>query len=112
MGLQPAMELLLTGRWLTADEAVAKGLALKAVPRARLREETAALAATLARMPGDCLRHLKAAVMGGLGGTVEEAVAVETREYLSLLRGSSGPVDGYQAGRRARLASRTAPSAS
>lgn len=108
MGLQPAMELLLTGRWLSAAEAVEKGLALRAVPRDRLREETAALARTLAGMPGDCLRHLKAAVMGGLGGTVEEAVAVETREYLALMSGSSGPVDGFREGQRDRAARREA----
>ncbi|MER6998108.1 enoyl-CoA hydratase/isomerase family protein [Streptomyces sp. NPDC000410] len=110
MGLQPAMELLLTGRWMSAAEAVEKGLALRAVPRDRLREETAALAGTLAAMPGDCLRHLKAAVMGGLGGTVEEAVAVETREYLALMRGSSGPVDGFRQSQRDRAARRS-PSA-
>lgn len=108
MGLQPAMELLMTGRWLSAAEAVDKGVALRAVPRERLREETAALARTLAGLPGDCLRHLKAAVMGGLGRTVEEAVAVETREYLALMRGSSGPVDGFRAGQRERAARRAA----
>ncbi|GHH81118.1 hypothetical protein GCM10018793_37880 [Streptomyces sulfonofaciens] len=110
MGLQPAMELLMTGRWLSAAEAVEKGVALRAVPRAHLRAETAALAATLAGMPGDCLRHLKAAVMGGLGGTVEEAVAVETREYLALMRSSSGPVDGYREGQRERATRRGASS--
>jgi enoyl-CoA hydratase/carnithine racemase len=106
MGLQPALELLLTGRWLSAAEAVEKGVALRAVPRDRLREETAELAGTLAGMPGDCLRHMKAAVMGGLGLTVEEAVAVETREYLALMRGSSGPVDGFREGQRARATRR------
>ncbi|MGW0118729.1 enoyl-CoA hydratase/isomerase family protein [Streptomyces sp. NPDC003327] len=102
MGLQPALELLMTGRWLSAAEAVEKGLALRAVPRDRLREETARFARTLADVPGDCLRHLKAAVMGGLGRTVEEAVAVETSEYLALLRSSSGPVDGFRSGQRER----------
>ncbi|MEV6260732.1 enoyl-CoA hydratase/isomerase family protein [Streptomyces sp. NPDC051784] len=102
MGLQPAMELLMTGRWLSAAEAVEKGLALRAVERDRLREETALFARTLADVPGDCLRHLKAAVMGGLGRTVEEAVRVETSEYLALLRSSSGPVDGFRAGQRER----------
>ncbi|MFG2112060.1 enoyl-CoA hydratase/isomerase family protein [Streptomyces sp. NPDC048718] len=108
MGLQPAMELLMTGRWLTAAEAVEKGLALRAVPRDRLREETTAFARTLAGIPGDCLTHLKAAVMGGLGRTVEEAVAVETAEYLALLRVSSGPVDGFRAGQRERALRRAA----
>lgn len=106
MGLQPAMEMLLTGRWLSAAEAVRTGLALRAVPKDRLREETTALATTLAAMPGDCLRHLKAAVMGGLGVSVEEAVAVETREYLALMRGSTGPVDGFREGQRERAARR------
>ncbi|MFC8224872.1 enoyl-CoA hydratase/isomerase family protein [Streptomyces sp. NPDC057287] len=102
MGLQPAMELLMTGRWLSAAEAVDTGLALRAVPRDRLREETASFARTLADVPGDCLRHLKSAVMGGLGRTVEEAVAVETSAYLTLLHSSSGPVDGFRTGQRER----------
>ncbi|MFB8026964.1 enoyl-CoA hydratase/isomerase family protein [Streptomyces sp. NPDC056465] len=109
MGLQPAMELLMTGRWLSAAEAVDKGLALRAVPGDRLREETASFARTLADVPGDCLRHLKSAVMGGLGRTVEEAVAVETSAYLALLRSSSGPVDGFRAGQRDRAVRRAGP---
>ncbi|MGW0736405.1 enoyl-CoA hydratase/isomerase family protein [Streptomyces sp. NPDC002851] len=106
MGLQNAMDVILTGRWLSAAEAVEKGLALRAIPRDRLREETAALARTLADMPGDCLRHAKAAIMNGLGVSVEDAVAAETREYLALMRGSSGPVDGFRASQRDRAARR------
>ncbi|MFC9406295.1 enoyl-CoA hydratase/isomerase family protein [[Kitasatospora] papulosa] len=109
MGLQPAMELLMTGRWMSAAEAVEKKLALRAVPRDRLREETTVFARTLADIPGDSLRHLKAAVMGGLGRTVEEAVATETSEYLALLRSSSGPVDGFRAGQRERALRRAVP---
>jgi enoyl-CoA hydratase/carnithine racemase len=104
LGLQRALELLWTGRWLSGPEAVAAGLALRAVPRAELRAVTAELAATLAGMPGDCVRHIKAAVYGGLGRPLEQGVAVETREYLRLLRGSTGPVDGFKAGQAARQA--------
>jgi 2-(1,2-epoxy-1,2-dihydrophenyl)acetyl-CoA isomerase/putative hydratase len=102
VGLQRALELLWTGRWLSAAEAVETGLALRAVPAERLRAETAELAARLAGMPGDCVRHIKAAVYGGLGRPIAEGVAVETREYLDLLRTSAGPVEGFRAGQRAR----------
>jgi putative hydratase len=102
LGLQRGLELLWTGRWLSAAEAVETGLALRAVPADRLRAETAELAARLAGMPGDCVRHIKAAVYGGLGRPIAEGVAVETREYLRLLRTSTGPVDGFRAGQQAR----------
>ncbi|CAB4698964.1 unannotated protein [freshwater metagenome] len=41
MGTQRAKELLLTASWLTATEAVAGGVALRAVPRADLHDEIA-----------------------------------------------------------------------
>lgn len=100
IGLPRTLELLWTGRWLSAAEAVEIGLALRAVPRERLRAETAALAEQIAGMPGDCVRHIKAAVLGGLGRPIEEGVALETREYLSLLRGSARP--SFQDGQRLR----------
>jgi putative hydratase len=104
LGLQRTLELLWTGRWLSGREAVEAGLALRAVPRARLRAETTDLAAWIAGMPGDCVRHIKAAVYGGLGLPIEQGVALETQEYLRLLRGSSGPLDGFRAGQAARRA--------
>jgi 2-(1,2-epoxy-1,2-dihydrophenyl)acetyl-CoA isomerase/putative hydratase len=109
VGLPRALELLWTGRWLSAAEAVDVGLALRAVPADRLRAETAELAARLASMPGDCVRHIKTAVYGGLGRPITEGVAVETREYLHLLRNSPGPVDGFRAGQQARRAGQKAP---
>jgi 2-(1,2-epoxy-1,2-dihydrophenyl)acetyl-CoA isomerase/putative hydratase len=107
LGLQRGLELLWTGRWLSAAEAVEAGLALRAVPPDRLRAETAEFAARLAAMPGDCLRHIKAAVYGGLHRPIAEGVALETAEYLALLRTSTGPVDGFRAAQARRTAAPT-----
>jgi 2-(1,2-epoxy-1,2-dihydrophenyl)acetyl-CoA isomerase/putative hydratase len=109
LGLQRGLELLWTGRWLSAAEAVEVGLALRAVPAAELRAQTAAFAGQLAALPGEAVRHIKAAVYGGLGLPIEDGVAVETREYLELLRTSTGPVDGFRAGQQSRTARRGAP---
>lgn len=47
MGTQRAKEVLFTASWLTSAEAVSSGIALRAVPRARLHEEIAEFIKTL-----------------------------------------------------------------
>lgn len=56
MGAQAAAHFVLTGDWLTADEAVATGLALKSVPEDALDEEARGLARRLADQPPESLR--------------------------------------------------------
>jgi enoyl-CoA hydratase len=62
LGARRAKELLFTGRGFTADEAFRAGMVNRVVPRDRLAQETAELAAQIAQMPPFALRQAKRAV--------------------------------------------------
>jgi enoyl-CoA hydratase len=56
IGHSRAMDLILTGRSVDADEALAIGLANRVVPTGESRQRAEELAADLARLPQQCLR--------------------------------------------------------
>jgi enoyl-CoA hydratase len=60
VGLGRALDLILTGRPVHADEALAMGLANRVVPRGTARAEAEKLAAEIARFPQTCLRSDRA----------------------------------------------------
>ncbi len=66
VGKTKAMELILTGKPITAAEALAIGLVNRVVPAAELMKETRALAAELAAKPPIALRYALEAVNRGL----------------------------------------------
>src|SRR5262249_35258173 len=57
IGLSRALDLILTGRGVRADEALAMGLANRVVPRGQARAAAEALAQELAALPQLCLRN-------------------------------------------------------
>ena len=60
MGARPAAEVLLTGRWLEAEEAVRHGLANAVVPADQLHAEADALARRIASQPPTALSRTTA----------------------------------------------------
>jgi len=66
VGRGRALELLLTGQSIGADEAWRIGLVNKVVPAAQLTEETRTLASALASKPAVAVQYILAAVSGGL----------------------------------------------
>jgi enoyl-CoA hydratase len=81
IGRQQALELILTGRQVDADEAVRLGLALRAVPAATLMDAAQALAAQLAARAPVALRYAREAMAGGLDRPLADGLAAEARLF-------------------------------
>ena len=77
IGHSRAMDLILTGRAVGADEALAIGLANRVVPRGKAREAAEALAAELAGLPQGCMRSDRLSALHQWGRTEAEAIGFE-----------------------------------
>jgi enoyl-CoA hydratase len=85
VGLGRALDLILTGRPVDADEALAIGLATRVVPTGTARQAAEELAATLAGFPQTCLRHDRASVYDSAGLDLERALVVELEHGMAAL---------------------------
>jgi len=85
IGAGRAMDLILTGRPVPADEAYAMGLANRVVPAGRARAEAEELAAALARFPQACLRGDRASVLDQEGLDETSAMRGELRYGMDVL---------------------------
>ncbi|MBU3707431.1 MAG: crotonase/enoyl-CoA hydratase family protein [Mycobacterium sp.] len=77
IGHSRAMDLILTGRAVDADEALAMGLANRVVPDGQARAAAQELAAELAALPQGCLRADRHSAMRQWGLTESGAMADE-----------------------------------
>ena len=77
VGLGRALDLILTGRPVDAEEALAMGLANRVVPKGRGRAEAEALARQIAAFPPICMRSDRASVYDTRGLSLEKALEVE-----------------------------------
>ncbi|WP_018655605.1 crotonase/enoyl-CoA hydratase family protein [Actinomadura flavalba] len=77
IGHSHAMDMILTGRPVQADEALRMGLANRLVPEGKALEEATALAATLAAFPQTCLREDRASVLAQWNLDEPTALATE-----------------------------------
>ncbi len=87
MGWQQAAELLFTSRWITADEAVQMGLALRVVPAAELAAAAAELAASIAARSPFAVQTAKRLLLAGRGTRVQDARQREDAAFAELFRG-------------------------
>jgi len=89
IGLGRAMDLILTGRPVRSDEALAMGLVSRVVPRGRAREEAEAYAHDIARFPQACMRadRMSAYEQGGLD--LQAAMRVEFDRGVKVLESES-----------------------
>ena len=97
VGLQRAMELLTTGRWLSGTEAVEWGLALRAVPAEGLDEELEKLLAPLRTKSRAGLALIKSVTLRGMGLPIEDGVALECYAFVQYMTTSPHPAEGIQA---------------
>jgi enoyl-CoA hydratase len=77
IGQSRAMDMILTGRPVAADEALAMGLANRVVPAGQARAAAEELAARLAAFPQACLRADRASALAQWGAAEQEAMATE-----------------------------------
>ncbi len=77
IGLSRAMEMILTGRPVTAQEAFSWGLANHVVDNGKSREEAEKLAHIIAGFPQVCMRNDRASAYEQSGMSINEAMANE-----------------------------------
>ena len=85
IGQSRAMDLILTGRPVKADEALAMGLANRVVPSGQARSAALALAQQLAAFPQACLRNDRRSVISQWSLPEDEAIADEMRGGLGVI---------------------------
>ena len=88
-----AMDLVLTGRPVGADEARSMGLVNRVVPRGTALSAAQGLAAQLAAFPQVCMRGDRASLLDATGLPEDEALAVEHAHGLRTL-GSGEALEG------------------
>jgi len=89
IGRAAALDVLLSGRWLTAEEARRLKLVNRVMPRADLLPEAEKLAKKIKSHPLTAVRYVKQAVMRGLDLTLAEGLELEAelgRRLMSLSR--------------------------
>ena len=87
IGLSRALDMILTGRPVDADEALAWGLATRVVPDGTSREAAEQLALEISKFPQVCMRGDRRSAHSQFGMSIEGALAYEfdqgTRAVLS-----------------------------
>ena len=96
VGLGRAMDILLRGRTMPAEEALAIGLVDRVIEPERFAEEVTAFANELASGAGKAMGSIKAAVHEGIALPMEQALAVERRHGVENL-GSHDAKEGLAA---------------
>ncbi len=84
IGPARAKDLIFTGRFVPADEALAIGLVDAVVPAAEVYPTALAMAAKLAKGPTYALAAAKAAIDEGLNGSLDAGLRLESHLFASL----------------------------
>ncbi|MFN5605948.1 MAG: enoyl-CoA hydratase/isomerase family protein, partial [Actinomycetes bacterium] len=87
VGWQRAAELLLTSRWIDADEAVSIGMALRAEDDESLMDATMTLAHEIASKSAYSTRGIKQLMVAGRGDRTRDARAREEALFAALFKG-------------------------
>src|SRR3954451_557211 len=91
IGLSRALDLILTGRGVDANEAYAMGLANRVVPKGQARQHAEELAAELATLPQQCMRSDRLSLLNQWGASEAEAMDFE---FASISRVAAESLEG------------------
>jgi enoyl-CoA hydratase len=96
IGVGRAREMMLTGKWVTAEEALAIGLVNRVVAPARVLDEAVALAQQIERLSSSAIRACLKAVTVGIELPFDEGLALE-RQLFSELFATADAREGTRA---------------
>ena len=102
IGVQRAKEIIWTGRWMSGAEAVDCGLALKSFPRASLRTEAIAFAASMTSKPGPCIAANKSVFQRSVDQTIDQCVENEIEVFVRFMTEEPYGKEGYASYREGR----------
>jgi enoyl-CoA hydratase/carnithine racemase len=97
IGLQPALEILFTGKWLSGKEAATIGIVRRSVPDSELEDAVMELAASLTNKSRTSLQYVKRAAMAGLGLPMRAALDQERYALFEYFTSSPDPMTGIKA---------------
>ncbi|HEY0593868.1 MAG TPA: enoyl-CoA hydratase-related protein [Thermoanaerobaculia bacterium] len=83
VGPSRALEMMVTGRMVSADEAFTLGMIDRVVPADRLREETTAFAGAIASGPPGTIAAIKKALHASAGNDLDAQLAIEIQHQLA-----------------------------
>ena len=97
LGQQRALELLLTGRWLSGTEAAQSGLVFRVAPAEALDEALEELLKALRDKSQPALGWIKKASLRGFEMGLREGIEMETRSFVEYVSTSPHPAEGISA---------------
>ncbi|HMK75889.1 MAG TPA: enoyl-CoA hydratase/isomerase family protein, partial [Thermodesulfobacteriota bacterium] len=97
MGRKKALELILSGDVISAQEALALGMINKIVPEASLAEEVNRFVEKFKRLSGIVLKLTKEATLAGLNDDSERGLKVIEKIYLDRLMKTNDAMEGLKA---------------
>ena len=97
VGFAKAMELIITGRAVDAEEALRIGLANEVVAEGKALERAVELAHEIAALPQGAIRTDKETMLRNVGHTLEEQLRIEGEQTLSMFMRRDSHAIGAQA---------------
>ncbi len=98
IGASRAMDMILTGRGVDADEALQLGLVNRVVPAGSSRDAAEALARELAQFPQTCMREDRLSLLESAGLDQADAIANEFRHGLRSLTEVASGLERFRGG--------------
>lgn len=97
LGYARAMELIITGRKINAEEALRIGLINEVVPKDQVMTRARELAHSICQLPQGGIRTDKETVVRGIGRTLEEQTFIETEGVMSMFLREDKHYEGAEA---------------